>query len=383
MNSNNQQNFPPTNDTSLLGKRALVVDDDPQFLKFLVNLLDHNGIFSIAASNGHEALTALSSNPVDFILSDVQMPEMDGYEFLSAVRSNPRYQLLPFILLTGKPAYTGLQLGIRRGADGYLPKPFDEQTLLDTVRGCLARVQTIAAQANSKLNELRANLLTMLPHELHTPLNGIFGVADLLEMGDATPEELADCAQILRSSGERMLRLSTNFLLCAELQLQENHPEKTTLLFGSQPNSDTSSIPPILEKRATSWSRLSDLTHNIPYAQLAIPTPALIKIVDELTDNAFKFSAPGQKVEVIGSLQNNYFHLQFIDHGHTGTRAQTLSTRGIFVQFNRNKLEQQGAGLGIYLAEKLLNLYNVAISFSDTPNGGITANVLIPLSYPS
>lgn len=365
---------------SLLGKRALVVDDDPQFLKFLTSLLDHNGIFSIQATNGREALAALESNSVDFILSDVQMPEMDGYELLTTIRSNPRYQLLPFILLTGKPAYSGLQLGIRHGADGYLPKPFDEQTLLDTVRGCLTRVQTIAAQANSKLNELRTNLLTMLPHELHTPLNGIFGVADLLEMGDATPEELADCAQILRSSAERMLRLSTNFLLCAELQLQENHPEKTTLLFGSEPNSNTSSIPPILEKRASSWSRLQDLHHSIPPASLAIPSPALTKIVDELADNAFKFSSPGQKVEVLGSFQNQFLLLQFIDHGQSGTHANTLSSRGIFVQFNRNRLEQQGAGLGIYLAEKLLNLHNGALSFSDTPNGGITANALIPLA---
>ena len=363
-------------------KIALLVDDDPHFLLFLRTLLTRHGFTCLQANNGLEGLTVLESEFVDLILSDINMPEMDGYEFLTAVRQQPKFELLPFILLTGKPAYSGVQSGLSRGADGYLPKPFDERTLIEAITNCFRRVERLEERADSKLNELRTNLLTMLPHELRTPLNGILGVADLLEMGAPSEEELEDYAKILRESGERMLRLATNFLLCAELQLHKDDPEQTTLLFQSASDCDSTEIGAILDKRAVTWNRGNDLSYRIDPSRVAIPAQAHAKMLDELLDNAFKFSTKGDPVEVFGKVDGSNYCWTMIDHGCGVARMEDLAERDLFVQFNRKVQEQQGAGLGIYLAERLVKIHHGSLGFAATPNGGLTVTVLLPLTTP-
>lgn len=378
MSAQNKVFSSPQADT-MLGKCALIVDDDPHFLLFLRTLLTRHGFHCLQASNGREGLAVLETESVHLILSDINMPEMDGYEFLSAVRQQPRLELLPFILLTGKPAYTGVQSGLSRGADGYLPKPFDEKTLMDAIANCFRRVERLEARADSKLNELRTNLLTMLPHELRTPLNGILGVADLLEMGLPSETELEDYAKILRESGERMLRLATNFLLCAELQLHKDDPEQTTLLFQSEHDCSSMEVSQVLEKRAASWDRGEDFLYSIQPGRLAIPQQALTKVLDELLDNAFKFSAKGDAVELTGEIDGALYCWKIKDQGKTGATIEHLEERDLFVQFNRKVQEQQGAGLGIYLAERLVKIHCGNIRFSTTGGGGITVLVFLPL----
>ncbi len=364
----------------LAGKRALLVDDDPHLLGLLRHILKKKGVECLEANNGLRGLEVLAAEKVHFILSDINMPEMDGFEFLTAVRKQPQFEILPFVLLTGRPAYSGLQSGLGRGADSYLPKPFDEQTILDTINNCLLRQKRQEAKATSKLNELRANLLTMLPHELRTPLNGILGVADLLEMGDTTAEELCQYAEILRESGERMLRLTTNFLLCAELQLQSEKSEKSPALFQGEPLCDAQEMAAVLEKRALAWGRPDDLHHQIAPGRATLPQQALSKVLDEVVDNAFKFSTAGDRVTVTGEAANGSYRWRIEDHGRSGTSTDMLESRGLFIQFDRKTNEQQGAGMGLHVVEKLCLNHGGKLKFLPTPGSGITAEILLPIA---
>ena len=365
--------------TRLEGRQALIVDDDPAFLAFLDTLLTRRGVITTQAVDGVQALEILQGKTFDFILSDVQMPRMNGFDLLVAVRGSESYDLTPFILLTGKPAFAGIQSGVSRGADGYLPKPFSEAALLNTILGCLGRVKRITEQASSELDQLRGNLLSMLPHELNTPLNGIFGVADLLEMGAANDAELADCAQILRISAERMLRLTTNFVLCAELRLHDSLPDQTSLLYEEESRSTTEEIEAAALNRARSYERQEDLQLKMARATLPISTPAILKIVDELLDNAFKFSHPGDAVILRGAIAEGRYTCSLEDHGRSGTTPAEFARRGLFVQFNRQFLEQQGTGLGLYLVERLLSLHAGTLEFLPTSGGGITVHFSLPL----
>jgi signal transduction histidine kinase len=367
----------------LEGKRALVVDDDSQFLGFLKHLLQKNGVECLAVPNGLQGLEVLATEKVHFILSDINMPEMDGYEFLSAVRHQPQCEVLPFILLTGRPVYSGLLSGLRRGADSYLPKPFDEQTLLDTITNCLLRLQHQEEKANTKFNEQRVNVLKMLPHELRTPLNGILGVADLLEMGETNPEELQQYAEILRISGERMLRLTTNFLLCAELQMQAENPGSEGLLFDNEPLCDAQAMAAVLEKRAHTNDRPDDLRHQIARGRAAMPPQALSKVLDEILDNAFKFSKLGDPVTVTGEIAGKLYCWRVEDCGRSGASIDMLESRGLFIQFNRKTNEQQGAGMGLHLVEKICANFGGKLKFLPTPGGGLTVEILLPLARDS
>jgi len=363
----------------LEGKRALLVDDDIHFLAFLRLLLQKNGAECLEACNGLKGLEVLAAEKVDFILSDIDMPEMDGYGFLSAVRSQPQFVVLPFILLTGRPAYSGLLSGLRHGADSYLPKPFDEQTILETITNCLHRLQRQEDKANTKFNEQRVNVLKMLPHELRTPLNGILGVADLLEMGETNLEELQQYAEILRISGERMLRLTTNFLLCAELQMQAENPGRTAPLFDNEPFCDAQEMAVVLEKRALTNERPDDLRQKIGHGRAALPPQALAKILDEILDNALKFSKLGDAVTVTGEAEGDVYRWAIEDHGLAVPSIDMLESRGLFIQFNRKTNEQQGAGMGLHLVEKLCANYEGTLKFKSTPGGGITVEICLPL----
>ena len=369
-----------TGPPSLLhGKRALLVDDDPHFLDFLRHLLQKNGVECLSAPNGPRGLNILAEEKVHFILSDIDMPEMDGYEFLSSVRRQPQFEALPFILLTGKPAYSGLLSGLRHGADSYLPKPFDEQTILDTINNCLLRLQRQEEKANTKFDEQRVNVLKMLPHELRTPLNGILGVADLLEMGESSAEDLRQYAEILRGSGERMLRLTTNFLLCAELQMRAENPVQPPPLFDDDSICDAQKLAEILEKRALANERPDDLRLQIAGGVPDIPAEALAKVLDEILDNAFKFSKPGDPVAVVGEIVENTYCWRVEDHGR-GSPDDMLESGGLFIQFDRRTNEQQGAGMGLYLVEKLCANYGGTLKFLPTLGGGTSVELVLPLA---
>lgn len=123
-------------------KYILVVDDDDQILNFVVDILrkDYN---ILQASNGKQALKLLETASADLIISDIMMPELGGVGLLKAVRSQERFDHLPFILLTAYNSEDNQLIGLEKGADAFLGKPFTPQKLLSTVSNLLARNEAI------------------------------------------------------------------------------------------------------------------------------------------------------------------------------------------------------------------------------------------------
>jgi DNA-binding response OmpR family regulator len=117
--------------------RILIVEDDPITQKTVAILMTRVGFASTFASNGVEALEKVVENPPDLIISDVMMPVMDGFTFLYALRSNPQTANLPIILLTARDSREDIIDGIDMGANDYIPKPFDPDTLLASVKARL------------------------------------------------------------------------------------------------------------------------------------------------------------------------------------------------------------------------------------------------------
>jgi CheY-like chemotaxis protein len=120
--------------------KALVVDDAPD-IRLLADLVLSMAGFSVsAASSGSEALRKLAGGDLpDIILLDVQMPEVDGWETLSRVRSDPRTADLPVVLCTVKGLPEDTLKGWSLGCDGYLGKPFDISGLVDELNSVLGR----------------------------------------------------------------------------------------------------------------------------------------------------------------------------------------------------------------------------------------------------
>lgn len=111
----------------------LVVDDYSVTQRVMGLILQQGGYTHIAAWNGIEALELLEAMPVDLVICDIAMPEMDGLELLSHLRSDPRYAHLPVIMLTASGQDEDRVLAESAGADGFLSKPASSGEILETV----------------------------------------------------------------------------------------------------------------------------------------------------------------------------------------------------------------------------------------------------------
>ena len=111
----------------------LVVDDYPVIQRILSLTLQINNHDVLTAGNGLEALDILRNAPVDLIITDVSMPEMDGLALLSQLRGSQAYQKLPIIVLTAIGQEEVREVATQKGASGFLTKPTSSQELIEIV----------------------------------------------------------------------------------------------------------------------------------------------------------------------------------------------------------------------------------------------------------
>jgi CheY-like chemotaxis protein len=124
----------------LVGKRALVVDDDIRNIFAMTSLLEHSQMTVLSAESGADALATLAKNPdIDVVLMDIMMPEMDGYDTMKAIRKDERFRALPIIALTAKAMKGDRERCIEMGASDYITKPVDSDQLLSLMRLWLFR----------------------------------------------------------------------------------------------------------------------------------------------------------------------------------------------------------------------------------------------------
>ncbi|MCI0519637.1 MAG: response regulator [Chloroflexi bacterium] len=121
----------------------LIVEDNDVLRKGLVSLLAAEGYKVIEAANGLEALEKMKQATPDLILSDIAMPEMDGYALFEEVRRHAEWVTIPFIILTARRGREDIFTGKKTGAEDYLVKPVSRQELIATVRARLERTQQL------------------------------------------------------------------------------------------------------------------------------------------------------------------------------------------------------------------------------------------------
>lgn len=115
----------------------LLVDDSIALLRKLAFLLEIAGFSVLTAPNGEKALDILRLQTPDLMISDVEMPEMNGYELLQSVRTSRQWRHIPVILTSDKYDLDDLLHALDAGATDYLPKPFDIYDVLDSVKRTL------------------------------------------------------------------------------------------------------------------------------------------------------------------------------------------------------------------------------------------------------
>ena len=121
----------------------LIVDDDPEIRRLLVDYLARNGFAALAAHDGREMKTLLEKQVVDLVVLDLMLPDSDGLTLCRDLRANARTQNLPVLMLTARGEETDRIVGIEMGADDYLVKPFNPRELLARIKTILRRARAL------------------------------------------------------------------------------------------------------------------------------------------------------------------------------------------------------------------------------------------------
>jgi DNA-binding NarL/FixJ family response regulator len=119
--------------------QLLIVDDEPGLRQAVQAYLEEEGFKVDVASNAREGWDMLQKLSPDLVISDIMMPQVDGYQFLKQLRDDPRYQTVPVVFLTARGMTSDRIQGYNAGCDAYLPKPFDPDELVAIVTNLLDR----------------------------------------------------------------------------------------------------------------------------------------------------------------------------------------------------------------------------------------------------
>ncbi len=113
-----------------MGSKVLVIDDSKTARKEVVRVVHNHGILTLEAQNGREALDLLSEKPdIKLVFCDVNMPEMNGIEFLEALKGNPKFDKLPIVMLTSEATQDVMKKAKELGVTGWIIKPADPKTV--------------------------------------------------------------------------------------------------------------------------------------------------------------------------------------------------------------------------------------------------------------
>jgi signal transduction histidine kinase len=359
--------------------KILVIDDETMLREAIVLGLRAENFEVFEAEDGISGMQLARSIHPDLIVSDINMRGMDGYDTLAALRTDKTTANIPFVLMTGRADLKGMRLGMSLGADDYLPKPFRLNELVDVVRTRIGKQQAIRQEAETRLSELRSNISMMLPHELLTPLTGIIGMAEMIvnEADTLSPAELREFGNDIKLSGMRLHRLIMNFLVYAQIEMMTLQPERVRLLREVKSIPVGGTVENAARRKTQDIGRAADLQLDLQGGEVAMSESNLAKIVEELVDNACKFSSVGKPVVVRTLTDGSWTEINVTDQGR-GMKPEHVANIGAYVQFERRIHEQQGSGLGLAIVSRLAELHGGQITITSQPDMGTTVTVHLP-----
>lgn len=130
--------------------KILVIEDDDAVRLPLIDVLEAHGYAIASASNGKDGIKLARNEEPDLIISDIMMPEVDGFGVFEALQEDARTGIIPFIFLSAKTDPSDIREGLSLGADDYITKPFEVRDLLDAIRVRLERHQKISEAASDQ-----------------------------------------------------------------------------------------------------------------------------------------------------------------------------------------------------------------------------------------
>jgi signal transduction histidine kinase len=394
--------------TPMGAPRVLVVDDDEAVLITIRGILELDGYDIVSTSSAKEALERIRGEYFDAVLTDVRMDEVDGIDLLKELRRQGSQTAA--VVLTGYASIDSVISALREGAYDYLVKPCEILDLRTTVARAIERTHLEAQlrervrdleQANETIRALNLELearveqataalrdeiaakdefLSSISHDLKSPLTFIKGMANLRRRrAVATPENesLLDGLKQIEASAGRMSDLLDELVDAGRLESGreiELRREQVDLL-------DLAKMAAAEHQQTTDRHALY-VTSAVPHLVGVWDALRLRRVLDNLLDNAVKYSPRGGTVEVRVASSDGAAVLTVSDRGE-GIPSTDLPH--IFERFRRGRNVGRipGTGIGLAGVQRIVELHQGTISVESQVGLGTTFTIRLPLAVPT
>jgi two-component system sensor histidine kinase/response regulator len=354
-------------------KLILLIDDDEGVRFTFGGVLRAHGYRVIESDSGDAGLELARQQMPDLILTDINMPGGDGQTLLHQIRADDELSNTPVVLMTGRPDLVSPRKGMAQGADDFLVKPISGDDQITCMESRLKRAEIHWRVEDRVLTNLRSSMTSQLPHEFITPLAGILGLSEILkaDFAELSDGEMQEFHNDIHQSALRLQRTVRNYLLMLELE-PSTHPEGSPKLPPPLPFQQAQqSIKKGVDLAVERHGRGNDIIVHSEHCSILVNSSDLAHIVEELVDNALKFSRAGSPIEV--RLESDGVIL-VTDSGR-GMQTEEIEKIGAFRQFDRKKHEQQGLGLGLILVQRLAARNGATFNLMRMPERGIQDRV--------
>lgn len=353
--------------------KILVIEDEFLIRENLLERLGAEGFDTLGAENGSDGIKLAIADKPDLIICDVMMPEVDGYQVLKTLRQNPNTAAVPFIFLTAKADKAALRQGMELGADDYLTKPFTKTELLGAIATRLEKHAIVAQHFEEELVGFVQGITDALPEELLNPVYQIFSLTQKLveEHEEIKPQEILATAENINGATMYLHRLMENFVIYSKLKALTINSQEVGILGDCRTSNPNEIVMSVARQKATQYNREADLRLDMARAGIKVAEHDLKKIVEEIVDNAFKFSETGTPVNITATIEDDIYCLIIANSGCSMTLEQIASI-GACRQFEREFYEQQGLGLGLIIAKRLCELHDGQLTIKTAKNAPTT-----------
>jgi signal transduction histidine kinase len=328
--------------------RILVVDDNAHLRDYLARVLVRSWTVE-TAEDGEAALAAVREHRPDVILTDVMMPNLDGFGLIARLRADEATSDIPVIMLSARAGEESRIEGLRAGADDYLVKPFSSRELVARVQVHLTLAQlrrklldraVEARRAAEDATRAKDEFLAMLGHELRGPLSPIMTAVQLMIRRGPSSKELL----IIDRQLKQLVRLVDDLLDVSRITRGkiELRNERTAIVDVVRRAVETTQ--PLFERRRQPLDR--DVAGDLFVR--GDPT-RLEQVLSNLLTNASKYSDPGSAVHLSAKSVGDRAEIRVRDHG-IGIEADLLDR--VFDPFVQQpqSLDRSAGGLGLGLA---------------------------------
>ncbi|MCI5046891.1 MAG: hybrid sensor histidine kinase/response regulator [Aquisalinus sp.] len=366
--------------------RILMTDDDPVLLELGEATLASEGYDVVTAENGKEALAKLRESDFDMLVTDLEMPVMNGLELTAAIRADARLQNLPVMIVTGKDQTEAVDEAYAAGATSFLSKPLNWKLFARSVRfvhnaAMSEKALRVARDEAESAAKLKQAILANLNHEMRTPLNHIIGFGQVISqfLGASGHPDEKQYADHIVHGGQRLLKLTSDMVFLAAAETDGLSLDETEV----SPQDTLRSVASTFDEQAEEKNITIHVASEAAKMNILADQKLTVMMLSKLVDNAIKFS-PEQSTVTIGfTVHEETGRVIFFvrDQGPGIPEEKRAHIGKMFEQMDMDlSRANEGMGAGLKICSLIAEAHGGKVRFSNGIEGGLTVTASLPAS---